>query len=210
MKEFLNLYGAVNQTGIIINNTPDNVITQLRKNNMYVDAILFELPTYNGQEDDLDGVWNDKKGFLDCNLELIDCSSQALSSGFITVCFNDCYSNFEMAVNDFPSQIDNLYMQPLQTTKYESFNVVLYAKNKIFEQKTLFPNREELSSIPSGFERFKLFYNIILGTCPENGVLLDLSSKDVTARETAGHLNRKYIGIEENIWRFKTIEQQTC
>ena len=205
MKEFLNLYGAVNQTGIIINNTPDKVITQLRKNNMYVDAILFELPTYNGQEDDLDGVWNDKKGFLDYNLELIDCSSQLLQSGFITVCFNDCYSNFEMTVNDFPTQIDNLYMQPLQTTKYESFNVVLYAKNKIFEQETLFPIREELSSIPSGFERFKLFYNIILGTCPEKGVLFDLSSKDVTARETAGHLNRKYIGIEENIWRFKTI-----
>ena len=175
---------------------------------MYVDAILFELPTYNGQEDDLDGVWNDKKGFLDYNLELIDCSSQLLQSGFITVCFKDSYSNFEIAVNDFPNQIDTLYMQ--YSTKYESYNVILYAKNKIFEHETLFPIRKELSLIPSGFKRFKLFYNIILGTCPENGVLLDLSSKDVTARETAGHLNRKYIGIEENIWRFKTIEQQTC
>lgn len=208
MKEFLSLYGVVNQTGIVFNSNPDKVITQLRKNNMYVDAILFELPTYNGQEDDLDGIWNGKNGFLEYNLELIDCVSQILPSGFITVCFKDHYSDFELTNNDFPAQIDTLYKQN-QSAKYETYNVVLYAKNKVFTKDTLFPIREELSEIPAEFERFKLFYNIIKETCPENGVLFDLSSKDETARETAGHLNRKYIGVEENIWRFKNIEQKT-
>ena len=192
-----------NSNGIVLGGNTQKILIKLRMERFKADSILFELPQYNGQEDDLDGIWNDKEGYLDYCINTLDSALAMLPNGNAAICFNDKYSDFILSFDDFPDKIG--ITEKTFCGRYLNHNILIYSTNK--SEKITYPSNLEFNALLDGFDRFKVFYNIFVACCPENGIILDLCAKDNTARDTAKYLNRNYLGIEENIWNLKQIEK---